>query len=104
MRRKPRAILKGITYMTRMELIQAVHGLCDKLSKPLPPEELAAGWTELSRIHYLEIFKELETVLRGGVKVPYFPIAKNLNHSGISSGEFCEDAVKIDLALNERKW
>ena len=104
MRRTPRAELKGITYMTRMELIQAVSGICEKLSKTLPNEEYAAGWTETSRTFFLEFFRKLESDLRSGVDIPYIPIGRNLDHSGIGGGELLEAACRISVALNERKW
>jgi hypothetical protein len=90
--------------MTRSELLQAVHDLVMRLNQPLPPEEVAVGWSEGHRVDISRFFQKLESDLRNGVDIPYAPIGKMLDHSGIEKGELLEEACKISVALNERKW
>jgi len=90
--------------MTRSELLQAVHDLVTRLNQQLPPEEVASGWSEARRVDISRFFQKLENDLRTGVDIPYTPIGKMLDHSGIDRGELLEEACKISVALNERKW
>jgi len=96
--------LKGVVHMTRLELIHAVSEFCQKLSTPLPPEEMAEGWSELSRAHFLDIFQNLATDLHNNVNVPHFPIVRILDQFGVGGGKMFEEACKLSVALNYRKW
>ena len=102
MRRTPRSKLqfKGIPYKTRAEVMQAIKEICDKLSKPLPLEEQAEGWTEMRQKHFLNIFQQLETDLHSGI--PYLAMGKNLDYFGIDGGQLLEDACGISISLDSR--
>jgi hypothetical protein len=90
--------------MSREQLIAALDALCDKLRKPLPVSEVDAGWNAPRVASYLEMFQRMRNDIAAKVAIPYMPIVKTLDHSGITSGELLEDASQIDVALNEREW
>ena len=89
--------------MTRTELIQAVSAISRKLSIELSAGEVSEGWAEPTRVHFLELFQKLESDLRSGADLPHLPIARNLDHWGIHSGELCREACEINNALNSRQ-
>lgn len=90
--------------MTRSELIDAVQKITEKLSKPLPPAEYAAGWSEASRTEVLRFFQKLESDLRSGADISYMPIGKGLDSLGIGGGDLLEEACRISLALKGKNW
>lgn len=103
-RRPPRAKLKGIPELTRDELIFAIRAFSEKLEKDLPPQEITAGWSLASQATYLEIFRKLETDLMSGANIPYLSIGRSMDHSGIEGGDYLEEACRISVALDNRKW
>jgi hypothetical protein len=93
-----------VSGMNRVQLLAALDKICEALRKPLPVTEFQAGWTTSRVLNYLALFERLKSDVTDGVRIPYMPIVKMLDHSGIVSGELLKDASRIDVALNERDW
>ena len=87
--------------MTRPEIIRAVEAFRRTLGEPLPPDELAAGWSETSRLDMLRFFEKLEGDLRSGADIPYFSLGRILDGYGIDRGSMLEEACRISVALSE---
>lgn len=90
--------------MTRTELIEAINRICERLEHKLPDKEYEAGWTETSRVDMLKFFRKLETDVRAGAPIKYVSIGRVLDSFGVDGGDLLEEACRISVALNDRKW
>lgn len=102
MRRAPRSKLqfKGIRYKTRIELIHAVNNVCEKLSKSLPLEEQAEGWTDANRIYVLQYFQEVGRALQSSAGISFYSLLRALDGMGINNGDLLDEVCEINNAVN----
>ena len=80
-------------------LLLMIDEIVEKLSGPLPSEELMNGWTEESRRAMSDFFKDLQSKLSNKETVPYLGIVRGLDHWGVFGGELFRRVAEIDHKL-----
>lgn len=87
----------------RDTLIIKIKHVIEVLSKPLPAEEIASGWTKKAQREWLKYFEGLLHDLNTN-KVPNnVQIARAMDHWGIVSGSLLEEAAIISNQIREIK-
>ena len=85
--------------MTEQSLQLMIDQIVEKLSGPLPSEELVNGWTDESRLAMSDFFKDLQSKLSNKEPVPYLGIVRGLDHWGVGDGELFRRVAEIDYKL-----
>lgn len=76
--------------------------MAEALSRPLPPEELAHGWTEEARRAILDLLARLRADLAAEVlpeMASYTALARGMDHWGITGGELLEQAAQLSAEI-----
>jgi hypothetical protein len=87
--------------VTRQSLQEELAWMIDQLSKPLPPHELEAGWTEQGRVAMLKFFEDLDSKLGNGEKLPEVNIPRGMDSWGIVEGQLLKKAAELSLDLKK---
>jgi hypothetical protein len=82
-------------------LVTTIDALIEELSRPLPADELAHGWSKPSQKAMLEFFQDLRIKIRAGESLPYLSIVRALDHWGVTGGELFQEAAEADRQLRE---
>lgn len=83
-------------------LLQKIEYLIERLSMPLPADELSNGWSEAGQKAMLNFFEDLRLKLLAHEDLPYFGIVRGLDYWGVSSGELLQKAAEVDYGLRHR--
>ncbi len=89
----------------RASVIRKIKRMINSLSNPLPPSEIASGWTEESRHAMLNFFKDLYSQLMSDqfdlAEHASFHLVRGMDHWGIIEGDLLEEASEIQCDLHE---
>jgi hypothetical protein len=89
----------------RASVIRKIEQLINNLSNPLPPSEIANGWSEESRQAMLKFFKDLHFQLMSGqfklAEHASFHLVRGMDHWGIIGGDLLKQASEIQSDLHE---
>jgi hypothetical protein len=89
----------------RTAVLRKIEQMINKLSNPLPPSEIANGWSEESRQAMLKFFKNLHSELTSGqfnlAEHASFHLIRGMDHWGIIEGDLLEEAAEIQADLRE---
>ena len=89
----------------RASVIRKIERVINSLSNPLPPSEIANGWTEESRQAMLKFFKALHSQLMSGqvelAEHASFHLVRGMDHWGIIEGNLLKEASEIQCDLHE---
>ena len=94
--------------MTKDDIIINIDNVLDRLSRPLPKEELEQGWSESSKEAIKQILLNLRSDLISNTDkkmiakhVEYYTMSRGLDWSGIQHGELLDDVSHISALTSK---
>lgn len=83
------------------QLLNELDDLIAKLEQPLPPAELANGWTPQSQAAILSLLRNVRENVRQDGALPELSIGRGLDHWGVEGGPMFEKACAVSNLLRE---